>query len=80
MVVITHQHVHTVRLVPQLALQALENAHVNGQCASWLGDNPEKGYGPREELLKRLLVNMRVKCRVPEHRCKCEKVAPLTAN
>lgn len=79
MVVVIHHYVHTVGLVPQLALQAFENAHVNGQCARWLGDDPEKGYSPREELLKRLLVNMTVKCRILEHRCKREEIAPLTA-
>ena len=77
MVIVIHHDVYTVGLVPQLALQALENAHVNRQCACWLGDDPEKGYGPGEELLKRLLVNMTMKWWILEHRCECEEVTPL---
>lgn len=79
MVVVVHHHVYAVGLVPQLALQALKDAHVNGKCACGLGNDPEKGYGSGEELLKRLLVDMAVKCWILEHRCECEEVTPLTA-
>lgn len=66
------------RCLPQVMFHSFKDAHVDGQGTRRLGNKPEKGYRPREEIPERLLIDELVERWVPEGRCEGKEIAPLS--
>jgi hypothetical protein len=64
---VVHDHVDVVRPPSKkLALQAFEDAEVDGQGAGGVGDDLEEGDGFGKELPKQWPADTRAECGVPE--------------